>query len=70
MKTNLRFGAVGQFTSHSAYVATETESNGATSLRGRVVIAFRSNSYLIQANGRLTFEDDLRSGGLLYFTTQ
>ena len=25
---------------------------------------------LIQANGRLTFEDDLRSGGLLYFTTQ
>ena len=25
---------------------------------------------VIQANGRLTFEDDLRSGGLLYFTTQ
>ena len=25
---------------------------------------------IIQANGRLTFEDDLRSGGLLYFTTQ
>ena len=24
----------------------------------------------IQANGRLTFEDDLRSGGLLYFCTQ
>jgi hypothetical protein len=24
----------------------------------------------IQANGRLTFEDDLRSGGLLCFTTQ
>ena len=24
---------------------------------------------VIQANGRLTFEDDLRSGGLLYFTT-
>ena len=23
---------------------------------------------VIQANGRLTFEDDLRSGGLLYFT--
>ena len=22
---------------------------------------------VIQANGRLTFEDDLRSGGLLYF---
>ena len=27
-------------------------------------------SPVIQANGRLTFEDDLRSGGLLYFTTQ
>ena len=26
--------------------------------------------HVIQANGRLTFEDDLRSGGLLYFTTQ
>jgi hypothetical protein len=25
---------------------------------------------VIQANGRLTFEDDLSSGGLLYFTTQ
>ena len=25
---------------------------------------------VIQVNGRLTFEDDLRSGGLLYFTTQ
>ena len=25
---------------------------------------------VIQANGRLTFEDDVRSGGLLYFTTQ
>ena len=25
---------------------------------------------VIQANGRLTFEDDLTSGGLLYFTTQ
>ena len=25
---------------------------------------------VIQANGRLTFEDDLRSGGLQYFTTQ
>ena len=25
---------------------------------------------VIQANGGLTFEDDLRSGGLLYFTTQ
>jgi hypothetical protein len=25
---------------------------------------------VIQANRRLTFEDDLRSGGLLYFTTQ
>ena len=25
---------------------------------------------VIQANGRLTFEDDLRTGGLLYFTTQ
>jgi hypothetical protein len=25
---------------------------------------------VIQANGRLTFKDDLRSGGLLYFTTQ
>ena len=25
---------------------------------------------VIQANGRLTFEDDLRSGGLLYFNTQ
>ena len=25
---------------------------------------------VIHANGRLTFEDDLRSGGLLYFTTQ
>ena len=25
--------------------------------------------HLVQANGRLTFEDDLRSGGLLYFTT-
>ena len=25
---------------------------------------------VIQANGRLIFEDDLRSGGLLYFTTQ
>ena len=25
---------------------------------------------VIQANGRLTFEDDLRSGGLLFFTTQ
>ena len=25
---------------------------------------------VIQANGRLTFEDDLGSGGLLYFTTQ
>ena len=25
---------------------------------------------VIQANGRLTFEDDLRSGGLLYFTKQ
>ena len=25
---------------------------------------------VIQANGRMTFEDDLRSGGLLYFTTQ
>ena len=25
---------------------------------------------VIQANGRLTFEDDLRSGGLLCFTTQ
>ena len=25
---------------------------------------------VIQANGRLTFEDDLRSGGLLYFTAQ
>ena len=24
---------------------------------------------VIQANGMLTFEDDLRSGGLLYFTT-
>ena len=24
----------------------------------------------IQANGRLTFKDDLRSGGLLCFTTQ
>ena len=27
-------------------------------------------SPVIQANGRLTFEDDLRSGGLLYFTTR
>ena len=26
--------------------------------------------HVIQANGRLTFEDDLKSGGLLYFTTQ
>ena len=26
-------------------------------------------SPVIQANGRLTFEDDLRSGGLLCFTT-
>ena len=26
--------------------------------------------YLIQANGMLTFKDDLRSGGLLCFTTQ
>ena len=25
---------------------------------------------VIQANGRLTFEDDLRLGGLLYFPTQ
>ena len=25
---------------------------------------------VIQANGRLSFEDDLSSGGLLYFTTQ
>ena len=25
---------------------------------------------VIQANGRLIFEDDLRSGGLLCFTTQ
>ena len=25
---------------------------------------------VLQANGRLTFEDDLRSGSLLYFTTQ
>ena len=25
---------------------------------------------VIQANGRLTFEDDLRSGGLLCFTAQ
>ena len=25
---------------------------------------------VIQASGRLTFEDDLRSGGLLCFTTQ
>ena len=25
---------------------------------------------VIQANGRLTFEDDLTSGDLLYFTTQ
>ena len=25
---------------------------------------------VIQANGRLTFEDDLMSRGLLYFTTQ
>ena len=25
---------------------------------------------VIQANGRLTFEDDLRSGGLLCFTTK
>ena len=25
---------------------------------------------VIQANGRLTIEDDLRSGGLLCFTTQ
>ena len=25
---------------------------------------------VIQANGKLTFEDDLRSGGLLYFTSQ
>ena len=25
---------------------------------------------VIKANGRLTFEDDLRSEGLLYFTTQ
>ena len=25
---------------------------------------------VIQANGRLTFEDDLRSVGLLYFTKQ
>ena len=25
---------------------------------------------IIQANGSLTFEDDLRLGGLLYFTTQ
>ena len=25
---------------------------------------------VIQANGRLTFEDDLRSGGLLSFSTQ
>ena len=25
---------------------------------------------IFQANGRLTFEDDLRSGGLLCFTTQ
>ena len=25
---------------------------------------------VIQANGRMTFEDDLRSGGLLCFTTQ
>ena len=25
---------------------------------------------VILANGRLTFEDDLWSGGLLYFTTQ
>ena len=25
---------------------------------------------VIQANGRLTFEDDLRSGGLLYFTVR
>ena len=26
--------------------------------------------HVIRANGRLTFEDDLRSGHLLYFTTQ
>ena len=25
---------------------------------------------VIQANGRLKFEDDLRSGGLLYLTSQ
>ena len=25
---------------------------------------------VVQANERLIFEDDLRSGGLLYFTTQ
>ena len=30
----------------------------------------RLRGSVIQANGRLIFEDDLRSGGLLGFTTQ
>ena len=40
-------------------------------------MAYKKNSKLgsdagpvIQTNGRLTFEDDLISGGLLYFITQ
>ena len=37
------------------------------------IIIFKLESVagpVIQANGRLTFEDDLRSGGEVYFTTQ
>ena len=39
----------------------------------KLVLALKSTQLgsvsgpVIQANGRLTFEDDLRSGGLLYF---
>ena len=35
-----------------------------------LIFFFDIDGCLIQANGRLTFEDDLRSGRLLCFTTQ
>ena len=56
------------------------EENYFGQLLDNVHFFFKSNNFnfhlgsvagpVIQANGRLTFEDDLRSGGLLGFTTQ
>ena len=48
-------------------------NTGAPSYKAIVVFSGKLGSVagpVIQANGRLTFEDDLRSGDLLYFTAQ